>query len=94
MLLLSSKAGRLLFGVAASCFAAAAVAQHLAAAAEAALRLGISTLWARATAVEVLLKGCVAARMTPSLLHIAALLASAALFCLVQVSHPAMVLCH
>ena len=92
MLLLRSKAGRLLFGVTASCFAAAAVAHHLAAAAEAALGLSVSMLWAVPTAVEVLLKGCVAALFMPSLVKTLALLAASALFCLVEVSHPAVVL--
>lgn len=50
-LLFSSKAGRALFVVASSCFAAAAVARYLATAAEAALVLCVGTLWAAVTAM-------------------------------------------
>ena len=89
-LLVSSKAGRVLFGVAAICFVAAAVARHLAAA----LVSCISMLWAAVTAaVEMLLKGCVAVLLAPRLVIIAVLLASTALFCVVQVS-PAVVPLH
>ena len=93
-LLFSSNAGRALFVVAASFFVAAALAHHLAAAAAATLVLCVGTLWAAATAVEVLPKGCVTTLITPSLVITAALLACRALFCLVQVSHPAVVHCH
>ena len=94
-LLFSSKAGRVMFGVAAGCFVAAAVAHCLAAAADAVM-VCVSVMSAAATATKVLLQGCMAALVTriASLVIIAALLASIALFCLVQVSHPAVVRCH
>ena len=88
-LLFWNKAARHLLASIAMGLAAVAVARYMAAT----VGLHFSKLWAEATAVKLLLKGSVAALLTSAVVIVVALLAFFALGFLIQVRHPAAVLC-